>query len=233
MSKQRQRLFLVLLLVAGASAFLSTSAGRSTPLKKRWSVQIPSSSDPLGEPASSTPPKASGPTRKKKLKTFIRYLEVECWKQRELRELEPALQAVSDACKQINRIVQRAMTDDLYGAAVDSEGNPLEDTNIQGEVQQKLDVVCNTIMLRAFCGCSNVIRTVASEEEDAPRSCQDVMGDEAFGIGDYIAVFDPIDGSQNIDASLPVGSIFGIYKKETGMLPSGQHLVAAGYCLFS
>jgi Fructose-1-6-bisphosphatase, N-terminal domain len=113
--------------------------------------------------------------RKKKLQTFNRYLEVECWKQSELRGLEPVLQAVAEACKQINRIVQRAKTDDLYGAALGPDGKPLDTTNIQGEVQQKLDVVCNTFMLRAFCGCSTAIHSVASEEEDEPRCCADVM----------------------------------------------------------
>ena len=115
------------------------------------------------------------PMRKKKLQTFPRYLEVECWKFPDLRGLEPVLQAVADACKQINRIVQRAQTDDVYGVAVDADGNPLEETNIQGEVQQKLDVLANTIMLRAFCGSGGDIHSVASEEEDVPRSCADVM----------------------------------------------------------
>lgn len=199
-------------------------------------TRLRSALDPLG-PTSQMP---SGRIKKKKnLKSFNRYLEVECWKRRELRDLEPVFQAVSDACKQINRIVQRAQTDDLYGVAVGSDGNPLLDTNIQGEVQQKLDVVCNTIMLRAFCGCSSAICTVASEEEDILRSCEDVMGNEAFSVGKYVAVFDPIDGSKNIDSSLPVGSIFGIYEKqllhnhEDGFIPQGRGLVAAGYCLFS
>jgi fructose-1,6-bisphosphatase I len=84
------------------------------------------------------------------------------------------LQAVGESCKQINLMVQRAQTDDLYGAALGPDGLPL-DENIQGEVQQKLDVVCNTIMLRTFCGCSNSIAWVASEEEDLPRCCSDVM----------------------------------------------------------
>lgn len=113
--------------------------------------------------------------RKKKLKTFTRYLEVECWKRAELRGLETVLQAVSDACRQITRIVQRAQTDDLYGVALGPDGKPLDGTNIQGEVQQKLDVVCNVIMKRAFCGCSNAIHSIASEEEDEPRSCKEVM----------------------------------------------------------
>jgi hypothetical protein len=46
---------------------------------------------------------------------------------------------------------------------------------VQGEVQQQLDVLCNTIMLRAFCGSSSSIHSVASEEEDEPRCCSDVM----------------------------------------------------------
>jgi len=178
--------------------------------------------------------------RKKKLQTFNRYLEVECWKQAELRDLEPVFQAVAEACKQINRIVQRAKTDDLYGPALGPDGTPL-DTNIQGEVQQKLDIVCNTIMLRAFCGCSAAIHSVASEEEDEPRCCSDIMDDNAFAVGEYIAVFDPLDGSKNIDSSLPVGSIFGIYRAQPGVpvngtksfLQTGRNLVASGYCLFS
>ena len=120
--------------------------------------------------------------KKKQLKPFSRYLEVECWKRQELRSLQPVLQAVSDACKQINRIVQRAQTDDLYGAAVgddyevDGDGNIVIETNVQGEVQQKLDVVCNTFMMRALCGSStDVIMAIASEEEDVVRSCCDVM----------------------------------------------------------
>jgi len=112
--------------------------------------------------------------RKKKLQTFPRYLEVECWKKPDLRSLEPVLQAVAEACKQINRIVQRAQTDDVYGVAVDANGKPLEE-NVQGESQQILDVLCNTIMLRAFCGSGRDIHSVASEEEDDPRCCADVM----------------------------------------------------------
>jgi hypothetical protein len=112
--------------------------------------------------------------KKKKLKTFNRYLEIECWKNAEMRELESVFLAVAESCKQINRIVQRAQTDDLYGVALGKDGKPLDD-NVQGEVQQQLDVLCNTIMLRAFCGSSCSIHSVASEEEDEPRCCSDVM----------------------------------------------------------
>ena len=177
---------------------------------------------------------------KKNLKTFQRYLEIETWRTRGFGDLAPVLQSVAESCQQINRIVQRAQTDDLYGVAMGADGKPL-DANVQGEVQQQLDVLCNTIMLRAFCGGgSSSIHSVASEEEDEPRCCSDVMMDSAFAIGDYVAVFDPIDGSKNIDSSLPVGSIFGIYKNQPGsevddstFLQDGKGLVAAGYCLFS
>ena len=64
--------------------------------------------------------------------------------------------------------------------------------------------------------------------------------DSAFAAGEFVAVFDPIDGSKNIDASLPVGSIFGVYRATPGtkiteksFLQNGESLVAAGYCLYS
>ena len=89
--------------------------------------------------------------------------------------MEFVLRSIGEACKQINRIVQRAQTDDLYGVALDQDGQQL-DENVQGEVQQKLDVVCNNIMLKQFCGSSKgIIAAVASEEEDLPRTCCDVM----------------------------------------------------------
>ncbi|KAL7487022.1 hypothetical protein ACHAW6_012620 [Cyclotella cf. meneghiniana] len=192
---------------------------------------------------------AKTPLKKKDLRTLARFLEVECWKSPGIRNLDRALLAVSDACKQINRIVQRAQTDDLYGAAIDPLTGQQVDENIQGEVQQQLDVLCNTLMLRAFCGGSNnAICAVASEEEPLPRSCADVMGYDTVHFlaeGEYVAVFDPIDGSKNIDASLPVGTVFGIYKSPEGIkrgqhgwsldsfLQRGTKMVAAGYCLYS
>ncbi|KAL7540430.1 hypothetical protein ACHAXR_010100 [Thalassiosira sp. AJA248-18] len=192
--------------------------------------------------------------KKKDLRTLQRFLEVECWKLPAIRSLDRTLLAAADACKQINRIVQRAQTDDLYGAAIDPLTGDLAEMNVQGEVQQQLDVLCNTLMLRAFCGASNnAVCAVASEEEPLPRSCADVMGydttssdlSNVFQSGEYVAVFDPIDGSKNIDSSLPVGTVFGIYRCPEGVnngedgwsldsfLQRGTKMVAAGYCLYS
>ena len=200
--------------------------------------------------ASSSSSSSSKPYRKKKLQTFARYLEVECWKRQELRNLEPVLLGISAACKQINRIVQRAQTDDLYGVASDPiTGMPLEE-NIQGEVQQQLDVLTNVILMQSLCGCSDAVAAVASEEEDVPRCCRDVVGGTRASSDinsqqqqQYVACFDPLDGSKNIDSSLPVGTIFGIYRMPPGsvatadpqsfLLRGDAHLVAAGYCLYS
>ncbi|KAL9184734.1 hypothetical protein ACHAXT_012704 [Thalassiosira profunda] len=219
---------------------------------RRVTPALRSSLDPLGAP---TNPQAAPQTKKKDLRTLQRFLEVECWKLPAIRTLDRTLLAVSDACRLINRIVQRAQTDDLYGAAVDPITGELMEENVQGEVQQQLDVLCNTLMLRAFCGASNnAVCAVASEEEALPRSCADVMGydtsnsdtSKLFQSGEYVAVFDPIDGSKNIDSSLPVGTVFGIYRCPEGanqqskegwsmdsFLQRGTEMVAAGYCLYS
>jgi Fructose-1-6-bisphosphatase, N-terminal domain len=172
------RIAVVALIIAFCQAFRSPLLAFARPIAGRFHYKSPSRdrSETIALSASNNFNLGGGKGfRKKKLKTFVRYLEVECWKRAELRELEPVFQAVAEACKQISRIVQRAKTDDLYGVALGADGAPLDSTNIQGEVQQKLDVICNTFMLRAFCGCSTAIHSVASEEEDEPRCCADIM----------------------------------------------------------
>jgi hypothetical protein len=169
----------VLLALNSASAFHSTGWGSSRHIifrgKQGYSCYSPTTLDKGNKHSTRlyALPSTTSP-QKKKLKTFQRYLEIECWKQSQLRELEPVLQAVAESCKQINRIIQRAQTDDLFGVATGKDGQQLE-ANVQGEVQQQLDVLCNEYMLRAFCGSGNCIQMVASEEEDEARCCSDVM----------------------------------------------------------
>ncbi len=144
------------------------------------------------QPSSSS--SSSTAMKKKDLRTLQRFLEVECWKLPTIRSLDRTLLAVSDACKQINRIVQRAQTDDLYGAAIDPTTGQLAELNVQGECQQQLDVLCNTLMLRAFCGAANnAVCAVASEEEPLPRSCADVMG---FNVGGMSGSVINVDGGK-------------------------------------
>jgi fructose-1,6-bisphosphatase I len=153
-------------------------------------------------------------------------------------ELAVVLSSISLACKQIASLVQRAGIAGMTGLA--------GETNVQGEDQKKLDVISNDV----FC---NVLRqtgrtgVIASEEEDVP-----VAVEETFG-GNYVVVFDPLDGSSNIDAAVSTGSIWGIYESDSTCIPDfssedatkieekcvmnvcqpGNNLLCAGYCMYS
>ncbi|EYU41814.1 hypothetical protein ABFS82_10G023600 [Erythranthe guttata] len=154
-------------------------------------------------------------------------------------ELTIVLSSISMACKQIGSLVQRAGISNLTGV----QGA----VNIQGEDQKKLDVVSNEV----FSNClrsSGRTGIIASEEEDVP-----VAVEESYS-GNYIVVFDPLDGSSNIDAAVSTGSIFGIYSPNDECLADieadatldsvvqrcvvnvcqpGNNLLAAGYCMYS
>eukprot|EP01018_Ginkgo_biloba_P033352 Gb_22008 [translate_table: standard] len=154
-------------------------------------------------------------------------------------ELTIVLSSISLACKQIASLVQRAGISNLTGV----QGA----TNVQGEDQKKLDVVSNEV----FSSClksSGRTGIIASEEEDTP-----VAVEESYS-GNYIVVFDPLDGSSNIDAAVSTGSIFGIYSPNDECLADigddstldqikqrcivnvcqpGSNLLAAGYCMYS
>lgn len=149
------------------------------------------------------------------------------------------LSSIALACKQIASLLQRSSIINLTGV----QGT----INVQGEDQKKLDVISNEI----FCNClrsSGRTGIIASEEEHIP-----VAVDETYS-GNYVVVFDPIDGSANIDTSLTTGSIFGIYGPDEQCLVDldddstldqakekcivsvcqpGSNLLAAGYCLYS
>ncbi|XP_027349348.1 fructose-1,6-bisphosphatase, chloroplastic [Abrus precatorius] len=154
-------------------------------------------------------------------------------------ELTIVLSSISMACKQIASLVQRANISNLTGV----QGA----VNVQGEDQKKLDVVSNEV----FSNClrsSGRTGIIASEEEDVP-----VAVEESYS-GNYIVVFDPLDGSSNIDAAVSTGSIFGIYSPNDECLADigddptldkaeqrcivnvcqpGSNLLAAGYCMYS
>lgn len=111
----------------------------------------------------------------------------------------------------------------LYGA----EGS----TNVQGEIVKKLDIVANEAFITSLKR-SNTVGIMVSEENADPICVEDCTGH-------YAAVFDPLDGSSNIDANVSIGTIFGIYKIKQGkkstvedVLQPGNKLVAAGYCMY-
>ncbi|GBF89532.1 hypothetical protein Rsub_02250 [Raphidocelis subcapitata] len=136
-------------------------------------------------------------------------------------ELHSALRAVATAVKAIAARTARAGLEGLYGAAGTTGGG--------GDSQKKLDVVANDIMVAQLSACP-AVGVAASEEEEAPL---------ALGSGRYAVVFDPLDGSRNIDVAIPTGTIWGIYERPAGASPeaavlqAGSKLVAAGYGLYS
>ena len=130
----------------------------------------------------------------------------------ELADMETLMSSIQTAVKTIASLVARSHITGMVGA----QGA----VNVQGEEQKKLDVITNEVLKDAlrFTGKMGVI---ASEEEDFPV---DVLDDAALPEYDfetiidetsrYIAVFDPLDGSSNVDAGVPTGTIFGIFEHE-------------------
>ncbi|KAF8065547.1 hypothetical protein HT031_003148 [Scenedesmus sp. PABB004] len=186
--------------------------------------------------AKSAPAPASYNKSQFELYTFTTWLLQEERKGKIDSELATVLSSISLACKQIAAAVGRSGISSLTGVAGTGE-------NVQGEEQKKLDVISNDI----FC---NVLRmsgrtgVIASEEEATPVAVEETTS------GNYIVVFDPLDGSSNIDAGISVGSIFGIYEPSeqcmigdnldqsleaciTNVCQPGKNLLAAGYCLYS
>jgi fructose-1,6-bisphosphatase I len=136
------------------------------------------------------------------------------------------LSALSISAKMIASQVRRARLEDVLGGV----GNQ----NVQGEQQQKLDVIANDILLRTLSGREGVA-IVASEENEEPV----ILRDEQSGDRKYCVLFDPLDGSSNLDVCGAVGTIFSILRQdrrsarqEDSLLQPGTQQVAAGYVLY-
>ncbi|HNS40179.1 MAG TPA: class 1 fructose-bisphosphatase [Promineifilum sp.] len=141
-------------------------------------------------------------------------------------ELTMLLYDIALAAKIIASKTNRAGLVDILGDA--------GSTNVQGESQQKLDVFAHEIV-RKMCDHTGRLCLMVSEEQDDPLYIP-----ERFVKGDYVLVFDPLDGSSNIDVNVSVGTIFGIYhcldkslrgRVEDALQPPAN-LVAAGYVLY-
>lgn len=109
-----------------------------------------------------------------------------------------------------------------------------ESINIHEEDQQKLDVYANDMIVNAMEYTGHLCGMASEEIEEIIE-----IPDE-YQLGRYVLVFDPLDGSSNIDANVSIGSIFGIYKKISNsskaelkdFLQPGNRLVAAGYAIY-
>ena len=150
-------------------------------------------------------------------------------------DLNALLLDVSLACKAIARIVAFGQLDDAMGSAPPPAGGSV---NVQGEVQKPLDVLSNEIFIR-MNDWSGHLAGMASEVMDEPRQIP-----AAHARGKYLLVFDPLDGSSNIDVNVSVGSIFSVLRAPQDVVDSGRDVteadflqpgatqVAAGYALY-
>lgn len=143
-------------------------------------------------------------------------------------ELTKLLSSIRLASKIINREVNRAgLGMDILGSA--------NQQNIQGEVQQKLDIYADNQMIYALKARGEVC-AIASEENDEYV----VLDNELSRKGKYIVLFDPLDGSSNIDVNVSIGTIFSIYRRLDenksvtihDFLQQGSKQVAAGYIIY-
>ena len=141
-------------------------------------------------------------------------------------EFTNLLYDIALAAKVIAHKTNRAGLTDILGRA--------GATNIQGEQKKKLDVFADDIIFR-ICDHTGRLCAMASEERDEFMPIP-----EQYKKGSYVLVYDPLDGSSNIDVNVSIGTIFGVYRcvdwdlrgRIEDVLQPGRKLVAAGYVLF-
>ena len=145
-------------------------------------------------------------------------------------ELRLLLEVVARACKSISQAVNKGALGGVLGTA-GSE-------NIQGEVQKKLDIIANEVLIEAN-EWGGHLAAMASEEMDGIY-----VVPNRYPQGEYLLLFDPLDGSSNIDVNVSIGTIFSVLKKpeagqsgqagvsEADFLQAGNQQVAAGYCVY-
>ncbi|MEI7784629.1 MAG: class 1 fructose-bisphosphatase [Betaproteobacteria bacterium] len=141
-------------------------------------------------------------------------------------QLRLLLEVVARACKGISQ----AVTKGALGGVLGSAGSE----NIQGEVQKKLDIIANEVLIEAN-EWGGHLAAMASEEMDSIYAVPN-----RYPQGEYLLLFDPLDGSSNIDVNVSIGTIFSVLVKPEGgaaveekdFLQAGNKQVAAGYCVY-
>ena len=159
--------------------------------------------------------------------TLTHYL-IRCEREHQLDpNLRLLIETVARACKSISHAVGRGALGDVIGSA--------DQKNVQGETQQKLDVLSNEILIEAT-EWGATLAAMASEEMDLPLGIP-----VTYPKGDYLLLFDPLDGSSNIDVNVSIGTIFSVLKArphaeaevtEAAFLQPGSQQVCAGYAIY-
>jgi len=141
-------------------------------------------------------------------------------------ELRLLLEVVARACKSISHAVNKGALGGVLGSA--------HSENVQGEVQKKLDIIANEVLIEAN-EWGGHLAAMASEEMETIH-----LVPNRYPQGEYLLMFDPLDGSSNIDVNVSIGTIFSVLKKqedtdaisEKDFLQPGHQQVAAGYCVY-
>jgi len=141
-------------------------------------------------------------------------------------QLRLLLEVVARACKSISQAVNKGALGGVLGSATSE--------NVQGEIQKKLDIIANEVLIEAN-EWGGHLAAMASEEMDAIY-----VVPNRYPKGEYLLLFDPLDGSSNIDVNVSIGTIFSVLKMPEGdsgvdvgdFLQPGRQQVAAGYCVY-
>jgi fructose-1,6-bisphosphatase I len=150
--------------------------------------------------------------------------------QREHGRIQPPLrlliEVVARACKRIAIAVNKGALGDVLGST--------DQSNVQGEVVKKLDLIANGVLVEAN-EWGGHLAAMASEEMDSIH-----VVPNRYPQGEFLLLFDPLDGSSNIDVNVSIGTIFSVLRKvghgrgvsEEDFLQPGKHQAAAGYCVY-
>jgi fructose-1,6-bisphosphatase I len=142
-------------------------------------------------------------------------------------ELTTLLQQITLSTKIIASRVNMAGLADVLGLT--------GETNVQGEEVQKLDELADNVLIRNLSRGGKVC-ALGSEEQDQP-----ILTPDGYPAGKYVVMFDPLDGSSNIDVNVSIGTIFGVHERrspsgeranERDLLQAGSKQVAAGYVIY-
>jgi fructose-1,6-bisphosphatase I len=142
-------------------------------------------------------------------------------------QLRLLIEVVARACKSISHAVNKGALGGVLGASEN------QNENIQGEIQKKLDIIANEVLIEAN-EWGGHLAAMASEEMEGIY-----VVPNRYPQGEYLLLFDPLDGSSNIDVNVSIGTIFSVLRKPEGVsvteadfLQAGVEQVAAGYCVY-
>ena len=141
-------------------------------------------------------------------------------------QLRLLIEVVARACKRIAISVNKGALGEVLGSA--------HSENVQGEVQKKLDIISNEVLIQAN-EWGGHLAAMASEEMDTIH-----VVPNRYPQGEFLLLFDPLDGSSNIDVNVSIGTIFSVLRKvnnqpgvsEDDFLQPGKQQAAAGYCVY-